>query len=476
MNRQTVGVIGVTMALLLAGGVFLYGRPPAADEPVPAPVAAAPAAPAAKAGKGAKAPPARKTEAQRSSQRPIPEDRAPAPAGAPNVVVILMSTQRRDQWSVYGATLPTTPFLAEQARRGVVATDALAAAVDCPPGLGALITGRYPHGIGLVDPAPDDRTLVLSPAASSLAERFAAAGWHTIGLTATSELNRSRGGNQGFDVYVDAQEDSLAAAQRIAAPALVKAALARVTARKEGANTRPLYLQLAFSDSHKPQIRLGADEAAAYADAEDPDLGPYRATVRRQDDAVRALVEGLAEREITAENTVFVVVADHGEGLKLPARHRPQHGLVLYESSVAIPWVMWGEGIARGKTLDGLVSAIDLAPTLLGLAGAPRHEFDGLDLSALARKGGRSPRTEAYADTFLAGFHRASVWTASHQCQQDYGSTNRPGDDDFEPGCFDRRADPDFGEVIERSDLVARLAALHAERIAALPKAATTDP
>lgn len=206
LNRQTLVVIGVTLALLALGAALLYGQP--AEPPAVVETRSNKAQKVDKAKTKPEAP-ARRTEAQRTVQREIPEDRPAARADAPNVVLVVMSTQRRDQWSVYGGQTPTTPFLAEQARGGVVFTDALAAAVDCPPGLAAIVTGRYPHALGAVNVAPRDGQLQIAARASTLAEQFAGAGWHTVGLTATHVLNRGHGGDQGFDVYVDAQEDSL---------------------------------------------------------------------------------------------------------------------------------------------------------------------------------------------------------------------------------------------------------------------------
>jgi arylsulfatase A-like enzyme len=399
------------------------------------------------------------TAAAESAPKRPSSDRPPAPAGAPHVVVIVLSTQRRDQWGVYGGP-DTTPYLTDRAANGVVMSDALAVAVTTAPSLAAILTGQYPHALRVVDPAPVDRGPRISPQATTLAERFAAAGWFTLGATAVPEIGRSGGGGQGFDGFADLTSDG----GRTPAPVVVTEALALVAGRPAD---RPLFLVVALNDSRKP------DPDRWHApDAERPWVGPYRASIRAQDAAVASLVDGLAASGIEESSGVFVVLSEHGEGLKLPSHHRLQHGIVLYDSTVAVPWLWWGRGLPRGATVSGLASQVDLAPTLLALAGVAGFEGDGLDLSAAVRSGGRTGRAEAYADTFAQGFERASIWTAEFQCQRDYGSVNRPPDDDFVGACFDRRADPQFrtplAETSATRELSGRLEALHAARVAEL--------
>jgi arylsulfatase A-like enzyme len=252
----------------------------------------------------------------------------------------------------------------------------------------------------------------------------------------------------------------------------VQKALERIAARTDGEADRPLYLQVAFVDSHKP-FKVPPAEFQPF---ESPDhaIAPYRATVRRVDTAVERLVEGLAARGITNDNTLFVVLADHGEGLEMPPHHRRQHGFVLYESVVRIPWIWWGKGVPRGRATSALASQVDLVPTVLALAGlpVPAAGIDGMDLSGAVRgTGSGSPRRQAYADTLFEGAHRASLWTSEVQCQKDFGST-LPAEEgeDFEDTCFDRQSDPDFTHPVAEKELMAALEAKHAELVALLPQ------
>jgi arylsulfatase A-like enzyme len=463
VNRQTLAVTLGTVALVLFGILLLYAAPdsdPSKLEPV-ADAAGVGKAKSEKADKAKADGPRKLQEAKLVHATEIPADRVAAPAGAPNVVLVVPTTQRRDQWSVYGGPETTTPFLAKKAAKGVTMMDALSVAVDPKPSDVAILTGVYPHKVGVIETAEKRNNRALSPDANTLAERLAGAGWFTVGLTANHNVNARLGGSQGFDWYRDSQPYSMMVEQRIDASDLVDKALERVGARTDAEKKRPIFLQLAFIDSHKP-FKVPPAEFQPFA-GENGEVAPYRATLKRLDDALQKLADGLATNGITDENTIWVVVADHGEGLDMPVEHRKQHGFVLYESAVRIPWVLWGKGIPEGGKVEGLASQIDVAPTLLALAGVTKQTgFDGLDLSPAVLGKGASTREKAYADTHYEGVHRASIWTATRQCQKDYGSKEIE-DDAFVNGCYDRKADPNFTKTVPDEALAAELEKMHDE-------------
>jgi arylsulfatase A-like enzyme len=473
VNRQTLAVALGTLAVVLIGGFLLYADPgPGGSTPQPAPSVEK----QEKAKRVGEDGPRRLGEQKLVHAGEIPADRVAAPKDAPNVVVVFASTQRRDQWTAYGGPAETTPFLGERAKSGVKLMDALSVSVDPRTAAATLITGQYPHSVGLAEPEKKKNFRDLPLSVDTLAERLQAAGWFTVGATANHNLNLKAGGAQGFDWYRDAQPFSLMLEQRIDAKEVVEKALARVAARTETEKARPMYLQVAFVDSHKP-FKTPPEEYKAFDKPDDPcNCAPYRATVRRMDDAVKALVEGLAAQGLTPENTVFTVVADHGEGLELPPAHRKQHGFVLYRSSVQIPWLVWGKGIPVGAEAAGLVSQLDFAPTLVGLAGLKEQTgFEGLDQSAVVLGTGPSVRDLAYADTLYEGAHRASVWTTTQECQKDYGSVLEEPDQ-FQTACYDRVTDPDFTKPVDAPELVARLEQLHGELMGKVQAAAEATP
>jgi arylsulfatase A-like enzyme len=91
------------------------------------------------------------------------------------------------------------------------------------------------------------------------------------------------------------------------------------------------------------------------------------------DDQIGRLVRGLRDLGL-AERTLLVVTADHGEALGDEDDGTFLHGHSLYEELVHVPIVLslpWSKG---GHRIADVVSAVDLAPTILDLAGIPIPE------------------------------------------------------------------------------------------------------
>jgi len=105
----------------------------------------------------------------------------------------------------------------------------------------------------------------------------------------------------------------------------------------------------------------------------------YWGFVTLLDEQVGRLVSAL-ERENVLDDTLVIFTSDHGEML---GQHGLWHKMMPYEEAVRVPLVMrYPRRIAAGARSDALVSLVDLAPTLLSVAGEPiPDEMTGIDLS-----------------------------------------------------------------------------------------------
>jgi choline-sulfatase len=128
------------------------------------------------------------------------------------------------------------------------------------------------------------------------------------------------------------------------------------------------------------------------------------------DDTVGRMLGALEDAGL-AENTVVIFTSDHGDNLG-------SHGLVQKggpnEESIRVPLILrWPVIGRRGMTVRSrLASLVDLAPTLLSLAGLPvPGHVHGRDLAPLLR-GERDAAAEPHA--FFETGGGAGIRTVSH--------------------------------------------------------------
>jgi arylsulfatase A-like enzyme len=319
---------------------------------------------------------------------------AEPPPPPPNIVLVVLDTVRADALSCYGNPRQTTPRIDALARAGTRYTAAYATSFWTLPSHGSLLTGLYPSAAGSTSESNH-----LPAAATTLAERLGAAGWATGAVVRNAWLSSERGFDQGFAHWVEAWRADADAPSVAGEEAAVAAALRWIEdGRDHGA---PFFLFVNLNVAHLPydppaEVRgpwletpvdeerlrqlmgitggwghlAGALELSA-ADLEAlRDL--YHAEVSVADRLVGTLVDGLA-RLGQLERCAVIVTADHGENLG-------DHGMIdhvysMYDTTVRVPLVIrYPERFAAGAVADGLVSLVDLAPTILDLAGARRPD------------------------------------------------------------------------------------------------------
>jgi choline-sulfatase len=117
--------------------------------------------------------------------------------------------------------------------------------------------------------------------------------------------------------------------------------------------------QVAITDEQVLRARHGYYAAISYVD-------------ERIGDVLRALSETGLDRD-----TVIVFTADHGEFL---GERGLWYKMSFLEPSARVPLFVGGPGVAGARRVAAPVSLLDLAPTLLELAGVPGGDFDGRSL------------------------------------------------------------------------------------------------
>lgn len=284
------------------------------------------------------------------------------------VVLVTIDTLRIDHVGCYGARGPRTPSLDALAAAGTRFETVVSPAPLTLPAHTTLFTGLEPPRHGVRGNARSS----LDAALPTLAERFQQAGFATAAFVGAAVLARSQGLARGFDVYDDAMSSRRAANAgsylERSADAVVDAALAWL----ETAPPRFL-LWVHFFDPHA-LYRPPPGFRAAFPG------NPYAGEVAFADAQLGRLLEAVAAR-FPASGTLVVATSDHGESL---GQHDElTHSKTLYDATQRVPLVLAGPGVAVGRVVEGPVGLVDVAPTLLALAGLPALDgAQGRDLRA----------------------------------------------------------------------------------------------
>ncbi|MFP6627482.1 MAG: sulfatase [Myxococcota bacterium] len=293
----------------------------------------------------------------------------PRDAAARNLVLISLDTLRADHIGAYGYARDTTPFLDSLAAEGVLFENYVAASSSTRPSHMTMFTSLYPSVHGATE---NTGVRALPVSVKTLAELLREAGVATAAITENGAIDRSRGFDRGFDVYVE-NRDSQSANLR---SGHIEETFARGADWLETARNRRFFLFLHTYQVHNPFTPPAAYDrffsgdpgelarpAALRADW-DPLL--YDREIRYADDRVAALVGSLRAAGLL-EDTLLVVTSDHGEAF---LEHGfAAHGASVHHEVVNVPLLVSGPRIPAGRRLKNPVPMVDLMPTLLDLMG-----------------------------------------------------------------------------------------------------------
>ncbi len=322
--------------------------------------------------------------------------RATTPAEAPrsrdNVLLITLDTTRADRLGCYGHARARTRHLDRLAAEGVRFAAAFSPAPITLPSHASILTGLDPpsHGVR------NNGNFYLGDGFETLATVLKREGYRTAAFVSSFILDRRYGLARGFDVYDDAMQGAqpqvvaLEAERRGDRTALE---LSRWLESQGTSPQAPFFVWLHLYDPHEP-YRPPPPFRDAFADS------PYDGEVAFDDAIVASVLDKLAQLGLR-DRTIVAVIGDHGESL---GDHGEEtHSMFLYEAAIRVPFLLWRPGaVPAGRVVRAPVRAIDLAPTLLDLVGAPPlPRTNGRSLVPVIR--GEETRTPpaVYAETYL---------------------------------------------------------------------------
>jgi arylsulfatase A-like enzyme/Tfp pilus assembly protein PilF len=357
---------------------------------------------------------------------------AAAPARElPSVLLISIDTLRADHIGVYGAAAAETPSLDALAEAGTRFETAIAPAPLTLPSHASLLTGLDPprHGIR------HNGVYHLETRVETLAERFRAAGYVTGAVIGSVVLALRYGLDQGFESY-----DAAISSRRSGAGGFLERSAAEVTDRALewlARAPRPFFLWVHYYDPHH-DYRPPAPFAERFS------ANPYDGEIAYVDAELGRLL-GRLERGGFRRETLILVTSDHGESL---GEHgESTHAYTLYDAVLRVPLILAGPGVPAGRVVESLVRTVDVAPTLLALAGlSPLPGTDGEPLIAHLRKGPLPPARLAYAETLATRIEQG--WSPLYAIRSSHHLFVRAP----RPELYDLRADPGQLENLLESD------------------------
>jgi arylsulfatase A-like enzyme len=328
----------------------------------------------------------------------------------PNIVLINCDDLGYGDLGCYGSTKNATPALDALAEQGCTFTSFYMASPVCSPSRGALLTGCYPPRIGFGEfeglPVLFPGQPVGLPATEiSIARVLSDAGYRTqmVGKWHCGDQPAFLPTNHGFDHYfglpysndMGRQVSDHPVHRMPPLPLLLDDDVleqqpdqSSLTARYVDESVRflrasasadePFFLYLAHLYVHLPIYVLPrfADESAN---------GTYGAAVASIDWATAVVLDEL-ERLGIADDTIVVFTSDNGSLAVNGGSNEPLRGTkgTTWEGGMRVPGIVrWPGRIEAGRRSDVLATAMDLYPTLAGIAGAQVPDdrtIDGRDL------------------------------------------------------------------------------------------------
>lgn len=310
------------------------------------------------------------------------------PAPPRSLLLVTLDTLRADRVGAYGSARGLTPHLDRVAAEGVRFAAVTSATPLTLPSHATLLSGLWPPHHGLrgngAGRLPDD--------VETLATRLAAAGYRTGAFVGAFVLDRRFGLERGFAAYDDEIPQRAGAGAGLEAERPGREVVERALAWLGEGGPGPFFLWVHLFDAHAPYAPP-EPWRTRFAGA------PYDGEVAEVDAQVGRLLAALADSG-RRRDTVVALVGDHGEAL---GEHgEPTHGLLLYEPTLAVPWLIAAPaGLAPGGVVRTPVGLADVAPTLAALVGHPwtGARLDGRDLSAALAAAREPAAADLYAET-----------------------------------------------------------------------------
>ncbi len=266
-----------------------------------------------------------------------------------------------------------TPNIDKLAQSGMTFANAFHTSPQSSPSRTSMLSGQFAHTIGT-----EDLHTGINDTTKLLPYYLKEAGYYT-GIILKTHIGEN--GEKQFD-YCDNSAGEYYNKGTYTIEKMIKSCNTFIDKKGD----KPFFLWCAFIDPHRPYTNdpIPANRAPEVTNLKDVivppymidndetrrDLAHYYDEVVRLDSHVGKILADLEKRKLL-ENTLIIFLSDNGYPM-------PRGKGSLYDSGIRTPFIFsWKNNVLPNVKYDGLTSTIDLAPTLLEVAGAkvPSHMY-----------------------------------------------------------------------------------------------------
>ena len=303
----------------------------------------------------------------------------------PNVIIFIADDISWNDFGCYGNKEVKTPNIDRIASRGVKFNNFYLTTSSCSPSRISIMTGRYPHNTGAAE-LHTEPTVDFATMGSVLKEN----GYYTAqaGKWHMGEKIKS-----GFDTIIEKHSDNGDGGEEQWVDVLQKRD-----------KDKPFFFWYAAYDAHRIWGENKFSNAHTEQNVAPPttlvdgtetrkDLAQYYDEIKRFDHYIGKVEQELATQGVL-KNTLIIIMADNG-------RPFPRDKTRLYDSGIKTPFIVsWKKGIqAKGTTCNSLVSAIDIAPTIVAVSQSKQPKsFQGKSFENLLNNSNLKFRNYVFAE------------------------------------------------------------------------------
>ena len=268
----------------------------------------------------------------------------------PNILIFIADDAGLD-FGCYGNMFIKTPNIDRLAKEGMLCKNAFLTSSQCSPSRTSILSGQFAHTIGT-----EDLHYPLNEHTRLVPYYLKQKGYYT-GILMKQHLGEN-GINQ-FDYIQEGTDDN--------APEIFKSFLDNI-------NGQPFFAWVAFHDPHRPyggphgaeKVHQPANVIVSpyFVDTQDTrnEIALYYDEIHRLDNNIGKILKELEKRKLR-KNTLLIFLSDNG----MPF---PRCKATAYDYGIKTPLIIHWEGnVSKSTFYEGMISVIDLAPTILDVAG-----------------------------------------------------------------------------------------------------------